>query len=483
MKRGKAFWLLLLASMAVLRPHAANARSLSAAMHECRNAKDLAEKVEQCSFVISQSRDRRLLERAFNSRGLAYSQLGRFAEAVRDFTEVIRLDPKIAGYFDNRQAAYKGMGRLTDALDDANTAVRLAPNYSFAYRGRGGVFAEMGQYGSALRDFATAISLDPSDAGLLVDRGKVLAKAGRQADAVGDFTHAIDMDSGRTGITPAALRERGLAYRQMGDLSAARADLTTFLRMQPSDAEVAQALGEIDRVAAAAAAPSAAPAPAPIPKSEPPPAPGAAKKESSGTGFFVSPGGYLLTNAHVVDGCSRIEIRGPEGLASVRLVALDKTNDLALLKADRAPDKVAQFRTGVRLGETVAAFGYPLLGVLSTTGNFTVGNVTSLTGLRDDTRYLQISTPVQPGNSGGPLLDASGNFVGVVSAKLNALLVMVATEGDIPQNVNFAIKSSVAATFMESNGVSFSTGALGATLAPADLADQAKAISTPVLCR
>jgi serine protease Do len=98
-------------------------------------------------------------------------------------------------------------------------------------------------------------------------------------------------------------------------------------------------------------------------------------------------------------------------------------------------------------------------------------------------RYLQISTPIQPGNSGGPLLDASGNFVGVVSAKLNVLLVMVATEGDIPQNVNFAIKSSVAATFLESNSVGFTTGIIGAALAPTDLGDRAKAVSLPVLCR
>lgn len=95
----------------------------------------------------------------------------------------------------------------------------------------------------------------------------------------------------------------------------------------------------------------------------------------------------------------------------------------------------------------------------------------------------QASTPVQPGNSGGPLLDASGNFVGVVTAKLNALLVMLATNGDIPQNVNFAIKSSVAATFLESNGVAFSTGTLGTAVPSADLADIAKAVSMPVLCR
>jgi S1-C subfamily serine protease len=226
-------------------------------------------------------------------------------------------------------------------------------------------------------------------------------------------------------------------------------------------------------------APAVPPIPPPSTKTEPAPAP----KESSGTGFFINADGFVLTNAHVVNGCSSIVMPGPSGPFSVRLIAKDQTNDLALLKSDLRPTKFAQLRTGVRLGEQVAAFGYPLLGLLSTTGNFTLGNVTSLTGLKDDTRYLQISTPVQPGNSGGPLLDASGNFVGVVSAKLNALLVMLGTNGDIPQNVNFAIKSSVAATFLESNGVSFSTGTLGATSPSADLADMAKAISMPVLCK
>ena len=105
----------------------------------------------------------------------------------------------------------------------------------------------------------------------------------------------------------------------------------------------------------------------------------------------------------------------------------------------------------------------PCSGYLSSTGNFTLGNVTSLTGMNDDTRYLQISTPVQPGNSGGPLLDASGNFVGVVTEKLNALVMMVVTK-NVPQNVNFAIKSSVAATFLESNSVGFSTGQIGEAL-------------------
>src|SRR5208283_1893121 len=109
--------------------------------------------------------------------------------------------------------------------------------------------------------------------------------------------------------------------------------------------------------------------------------------------------------------------------------------------------------------------------------NFTQGNVTATNGIGDDSRYLQISAPVQAGNSGGPLLDQNGNLVGVVSSKLNALKVAI-QDGDLPQNVNFAIKSAMLTTFLDSNRISFqSAAAPGKPLDPADLADLAKAIS------
>lgn len=213
------------------------------------------------------------------------------------------------------------------------------------------------------------------------------------------------------------------------------------------------------------------------------PKPPEPKSASSGTGFFISRAGHLITNAHVVQDCTAIEVNGPNGLVAARVVARDRANDLALLKAEITPVTVAALRTGVRLGEGVAVFGYPLSGMLSTSGNFTLGNITALSGLGDDSRYFQISAPVQPGNSGGPLVDASGNLIGVVSAKLNALRVMVATNGDIPQNVNFAIKGSVAAAFLESNGVTFATGGDVTAMQPADLAEHAKGMSAFVSCR
>lgn len=134
-----------------------------------------------------------------------------------------------------------------------------------------------------------------------------------------------------------------------------------------------------------------------------------------------------------------------------------------------------------RLGETVAAFGFPLTQLLATSGNFTLGNITAMAGIGDDTRYIQISAPVQPGNSGGPLLDEQGNVVGVVTSKLNALKTLVAS-GDVPQNVNFAIRATGLIAFLQSNGVSVDPIPKGAKLSPPDLADEAGSISVQVSC-
>ncbi|GGC49006.1 hypothetical protein GCM10010994_05260 [Chelatococcus reniformis] len=221
-----------------------------------------------------------------------------------------------------------------------------------------------------------------------------------------------------------------------------------------------------------------------------PPAPSAAatkevERLQSGTGFFVTADGSLVTNAHVVEGCTAIRVRTDDGAVQEgRLMALDAANDLALLKVATAPPaKVASLRAAVRLGEGVAAFGFPHANLLSTSGNFTLGNVTALSGLADDIRFVQVSTPVQAGNSGGPLLDQSGNVVGVVTAKLNAIKVALAS-GDLPQNVNFALKASILGTFLEANRVVYDAGSVAPkALEPADIAERARAISAMVSCR
>jgi len=165
------------------------------------------------------------------------------------------------------------------------------------------------------------------------------------------------------------------------------------------------------------------------------------------------------------------------------VVARDPVNDLALLASDLKPKSVAVLRTGARLGESIAVFGFPLHGLLATTGNFTLGNITAVAGIGDDTRMVQISAPVQPGNSGGPLLDQAGNVVGTVVAKINAIKLSRITN-DLAENINFAIKSSIVTSFLEANGITFGTGSLGDdTLSPPDLAARASGFSASVECR
>jgi len=164
------------------------------------------------------------------------------------------------------------------------------------------------------------------------------------------------------------------------------------------------------------------------------------------------------------------------------LVARDEKNDLAVVRSNLLLSSVVLFRDGpVRPGDEVVALGYPLSGLLATAANLTTGNVSALAGLRDDSRYLQISAPVQPGNSGGPLLDMSGHLIGIVTARLDDLNTMRST-GAIPQNVNFALKTDVARTFLDSQGIGYQTARSEQKLSAADVGEIARPSTVKIEC-
>jgi TPR repeat protein len=170
----------------------------------------------------------------------------------------------------------------------------------------------------------------------------------------------------------------------------------------------------------------------------------------TGTGFFITDDGYLISNCHVVKDAAQVRLLTSAGLISAKVVRVDAANDLALLKAEGrfAALPIASSRT-VKLGGTVATVGFPDIGLQGFAPKFARGEIASLSGALDDARYFQISVPVQPGNSGGALVDEHGNVVGVVSAKLNASAALAAS-GALPENVNYAVKSSFLLSFLES---------------------------------
>ncbi|MFO1487293.1 MAG: tetratricopeptide repeat-containing serine protease family protein [Verrucomicrobiota bacterium] len=171
---------------------------------------------------------------------------------------------------------------------------------------------------------------------------------------------------------------------------------------------------------------------------------------ASGSGFFITDDGYLITNEHVVKDAAQVRLVTSAGLISARVVKVDAANDLALLKAEGkfSSMPIAPSRA-VKLGGTVATVGFPNIGLQGFAPKFARGEIASLSGAADDARYFQISVPVQPGNSGGALVDERGNVVGVVSAKLNAAAALQSS-GALPENVNYAVKSSYLLSFLES---------------------------------
>jgi len=210
---------------------------------------------------------------------------------------------------------------------------------------------------------------------------------------------------------------------------------------------------------------------------------GADKLAATGTGFAVSFGGHILTNAHVVSTCGTVTARIGGVELPTQVVSLDAQNDLALLKVQSTFGTVLSLRDGARvqLGEAVAVFGYPLQGVISTSLNMTTGNISALAGLGDDARSLQFTAPVQPGSSGGPLVDVSGNVVGIVTSKLSALWA-AKNIGDVPENVNFALKTSVIRDFLESRGVNYQTKGLGEAIPTTALPNIVSGAVFPLQC-
>jgi hypothetical protein len=173
-----------------------------------------------------------------------------------------------------------------------------------------------------------------------------------------------------------------------------------------------------------------------------------------GTGFAISPKGYLITCHHVVKDADRVVVHVGGGYLDASIVALDPRNDLAVLKVSQWPGRHLGLVSSseVTHASEVLAAGFPDPSVLGINPKISTGIVNALSGVRDDPRYIQISAPVQPGNSGGPLLSSSGRVVGVVAAGLNSIDRM-ANGGYLPQTVNYAIKTDLIFPLLKSVSV------------------------------
>lgn len=243
----------------------------------------------------------------------------------------------------------------------------------------------------------------------------------------------------------------------------------------PADGRVSKRL--MDSLAAAAVAAERVAARSGAPRR-------ALKKVAAGSGFRVGPNGHILTNAHVVAGCTEVRVPSAPHAPSrrVSVAARNDSADLALLEGPAGgPSAAFRLGRGIRPGAGVVVAGFPLHGLLARGVNVSVGSVSALAGPGDDNRFIQISAPVQPGNSGGPVLDYAGNIVGVVVARLDAVKTARAT-GSLPQNVNFAVSAGTARAFLDAEGVTYATAPSDRRRAPEDVAAAARKFTVLVEC-
>lgn len=175
---------------------------------------------------------------------------------------------------------------------------------------------------------------------------------------------------------------------------------------------------------------------------------------SSGTGFFVTRNGHLITSLHVVDGANEISIKTYDGkLFRATVLASDRNNDLVVLKVDGKFSPLALAQSGaVKRGASVITIGFPNLALQGFEPKVTDGIVSSLSGARDDPTRFQVSVPVQPGNSGGPLLTMDGSVIGVIASKLDAANTLRQT-GTLPENVSYAVKASYVRALLDTQAL------------------------------
>ena len=169
---------------------------------------------------------------------------------------------------------------------------------------------------------------------------------------------------------------------------------------------------------------------------------------SSGSGFFVSSSGHIITNHHVIDGCNNIKVNFSGDQIEGKILAIDKVNDLAIVKSNISPLKVYPVSSeDVSLLEDIIIAGYPLGKKVSSSIKTSKGSITALAGYGDNFSEFQTDAALNQGNSGGPIINQKGNVVGVAVAAYGKKQGV--------ESFNFGIKSSTLRTFANSNNLNF----------------------------
>jgi len=484
---------------------------------------------------------------AHNNLGIAYTKLGQHKEAIVSFKEAIRLKPDYADAHNHLGNIHLGLGQYLTAIASYREVIRIKPGFAMAYNNLGWAYKKLTQYQDAISSFKESIRLKPNDAVAHHNLGTVYNDLGKYKEAIAEYKEALRVvpnytlarnnldELERKLINEKLAREKLIAEKKKIEREARlskQKKLEREARLKEEEAEeLAREREKIkderkrreelrDRVKRFAERKKQAEERLAheerlikeerkklealrLTEKKPPPHKEQIPQSGSGSGFFVSKMGHVITNAHVVQNCKKITI-GDNANKQVpaELINTDRSSDLALLKLSTLEMASAESKSliqklgivvvplatngllrneDVRLGEKVLVAGYPFGDVFSNTIKVTSGIVSAIRGAGDDSGQFQLDAAVQPGNSGGPIYDSSGNIVGVVISQLDKLKMAKAI-GSLPENVNFGIKASTVRQFLTSSGLPSKKSERTEEKSTEQLAEIAKNQALMVMC-
>jgi tetratricopeptide (TPR) repeat protein len=397
--------------------------------------------------------------KALRSIGFAYEFMGRNNKAIAAYKEALRINPNLISVRNDLNAleqklpgkeqleiqlykqkilsdpgnymahvnlgsAYKNNGQTEKAISEYEKAIIINPKDPLAYVGLGTLYFEFSakyvnsrqtkkaksELDKAIYQYKKASELDPNNPSFLYTLGTLY-------DFNNEGSNAI--------ISVMEAKKLFLVKQDLKGIADCKRNLREYFeryKFKPEDfegAEVAVASKEPSKIQQAV---------------------------SGGTGFLFSSKDYVITNYHVVKGASLILAKFTNGqTVEAMIVAKDAKNDIAVLKLAKAPPLSAvPIKLGdssqARMGEKIFTIGYPASKIMGEKPKYSEGVINSMTGLKDDPAFFQVSVPVQPGNSGGPLFNERGEVIGITTSSLS--LLAIDAMGAIPQNVNYAIKAS-----------------------------------------
>jgi S1-C subfamily serine protease len=399
--------------------------------------------------------------------GVAYLAAGEFEKAIASYKQAIKFSPSDAKAHTNLGIAYSKLGRYQKAIASLKKAIRITPYADKVHYNLGVIYQDSGQYLEAISEYKVALKINPDYA---------LAR---------NSLNRLEQGSGDESLA----NEKRLLEEERKDIEVLRQREADRLARERFRLEEERKRLESNRLAEENR------------RQQPPEE--KSPQSGTGSGFFISKMGHVITNAHVVKDCNRVTVGDSSNKqVPAKVIRTDPRNDLALLKLSTLEMASAESKAliqklniavmplatngllrseDVRLGEKVLVAGYPFGDVFSNTIKVTSGIVSATLGAGDDSGQFQLDAAVQPGNSGGPIYDSGGNIVGVVISQLDKLKMAKAI-GSLPENVNFGIKASTVRQFLISSGLPSKKSEQAIEKSTEQLANIAKNQALMVMC-